>query len=153
MGREDLGVGQAVDVKRLGQDDGGGHQRSGQSSAAGLVDPGHQLESFGVKLPLVMVDGPGLHDRAGSRPAALPLPLPRGLLLHLRADPSSVRTAVLTDGRPYDPRNHPTREGGQMMTNARPMTLSYGMAPSPYLESREFSRLSPITNNVSGLIV
>ena len=46
------------------------------------------------------------------------------------------------------------RDGGQIMTNALPMTLSIGTYPRPNRESSEFSRLSPITKSLpSGTVV
>src|SRR5919198_920315 len=46
--------------------------------------------------------------------------------------------------------NHLIRDGGQMITNARPTTLSMGICPRPKRESLEFSRLSPITKRWFG---
>lgn len=43
-----LRVGQAVEGKIRGEDDGGGHDRSGQGSAPGFIDPGDQKKPAGT---------------------------------------------------------------------------------------------------------
>jgi hypothetical protein len=42
------------------------------------------------------------------------------------------------------------RDGGQMITKARPTTLEMGMNPRLVRESLEFVRLSPMTKRLSG---
>ncbi len=49
----------------------------------------------------------------------------------------------------YNPWSHRIRDGGHTVTKARPITLSNGIIPRENRESREFVRLSPMTNRLS----
>ena len=117
--REHLRVCEPLDIERLGQDHRRRDQRTRERSPPGLVRPGHQPKALGMKAALVVIDRPA--GRVGTA---------SGVATH--PDRSRSHRARLPLGlRPgQSPCSNRTREGGQMMTNARPITLFTGMYPN-----------------------